>query len=157
MATDTKERPMDVHFSRASDEWETPQEFFDELDREFRFSLDVCATSENRKTSAYFDMQTDGLSQNWGQRVCWMNPPYSQLRLWMEKASLSAKLGAIVVCLIPSRTDTRAWHGYVWDETKHAARPGVEVRFIKGRLKFGGCENSAPFPSAIIIFRPRSL
>lgn len=154
MPTDTKKRQMGVHFSRTSDEWETPQPFFDELNREFGFGLDVCATADNRKCARWFGIEADGLTQDWENSICWMNPPYSNLRNWMAKASKSAKAGAIVVCLIPSRTDTRAWHDFIWDETKHAARPGVEVRFIKGRLKFGGCDNSAPFPSAVIIFRP---
>lgn len=144
-----------LHFSRASDEWSTPQDFFDRLNAEFGFTLDVCATAENSKCGIeHWTPEDDGLKQDWRKCICWMNPPYSALRLWMQKASASAKAGATVVCLIPSRTDTRAWHEYVWDEAKHATRPGVEIRFIKGRLKFGGCENPAPFPSAVIIFRP---
>lgn len=144
---------MSVHFAHDSDEWETPQPFFDELDREFGFTLDVCATDANHKCIEYWTASHDGLQQDWRQNVCWMNPPYSELRLWMCKASLAAKNGATVVCLIPSRTDTIAWHTYVWDQHLHRARPGVEIRFVKGRLKFGGSKNSAPFPSAVIIFR----
>lgn len=148
------ESSMGVHFSSASDEWETPQAFFDELDKEFGFGLDVCATEDNRKCVSWFSIETDGLTQDWEHSICWMNPPYSKLKLWLAKASESAKAGATVVCLVPSRTDTKAWHRYVWDKTAHKPRSGVEVRFIEGRLKFGGCQNSAPFPSAVIIFRP---
>jgi phage N-6-adenine-methyltransferase len=157
-----------VHFSSGSDCWATPQEFFDELNREFVFTLDVCALPETAKCSVYCIPPTgaeyhilwpgeplrDGLFQDWSHEVCWMNPPYSQLGLWMSKAEHATKNGATVVCLIPSRTDTKAWHTYVWDQEKHQPRPGVEVRFVKGRLKFGGCDYSAPFPSVVVIFRP---
>lgn len=142
-----------IHFSKASDEWETPQEFFDELNAEFRFELDVCATAENRKCPRWYGVEADGLTQDWSNTRCWLNPPYSQLKLWLAKASNSARNGATVVCLIPSRTDTKAWHEFVWNEETHQPRSGVEVRFIRGRLKFGGCKNSAPFPSAVVIFR----
>lgn len=142
-----------VHFSKASDNWETPQEFFEQLNAEFGFQLDVCATVHNTKCLKFWSDIHDGLLQDWRQDVCWMNPPYSQLKLWLAKASDSARHGATVVCLIPSRTDTKAWHQYVWNEETHQPRSGVEVRFIRGRLKFGGCKNSAPFPSAVVIFR----
>jgi len=144
---------MKVHFAHKTDEWETPQPFFDDLDKEFGFTLDVCASEANHKCKWYFSMQDCGLARNWEHSTCWMNPPYSQLRAWMKKASESAKRGATVVCLIPSRTDTIAWHTYVWDAERHAPRPGVQIRFVKGRLKFGGSKNSAPFPSAVVIFR----
>lgn len=144
-----------LHFSKASDEWETPQAFFDEMDREFHFTLDVCASTVNHKCARFFwnGCTTSGLTSDWSEDVCWMNPPYSQLKLWLAKASESARCGATVVCLIPSRTDTKAWHRFIWDKSIHKPRPGVEVRFIEGRLKFGGCTNSAPFPSAVVIFR----
>ena len=165
MPIDTKSRSIGVHFSRASDEWETPQELFDELDREFAFAIDVCATPENHKCAVFFSLDywsdgLDGLSQPWSKYphpICWMNPPYSRLKEWLAKACEESKKGATVVCLIPSRTDTKAWHRYIWDKETHKPRPGVEVRFIEGRLKFGGSENSAPFPSAIIVFRPQVL
>jgi hypothetical protein len=86
--------------------------------------------------------------------ICWLNPPYSKCREFIAKAAAEARKGCTVVCLVPSRTDTRWWHEHVWDAEKHQPRPGVEVRFIKGRLKFGGSTNSAPFPSVVIVFRP---
>jgi phage N-6-adenine-methyltransferase len=136
---------MNVHFSSATDMWATPQEFFDGLRQEFVFRLDVCATGENAKCLRYFTEAQDGLSQPW-RGVCWMNPPYGRtIGLWMRKAHESALQGATVVCLVPARTDTAWWHDY--------AIKG-EVRFLRGRLKFGGHKNSAPFPSALVIFRP---
>ena len=131
------------HFSSKTPEWETPQDFFDKLNQEFNFELDVCATKQNAKCKKYFTSEQDGLKQQW-TGTCWMNPPYGRvLGLWMKKAYESSLEGALVVCLIPSRTDTRYWHDY--------AMKG-EIRFIRGRLKFGG-QNSAPFPSAVVIFK----
>lgn len=135
---------MNVHFSSKTDLWATPQVFFDELDNEFHFETDVCALPENAKCKRYFTPQQDGLSQEW-DGVCWMNPPYGRdISKWMKKAYESSLHGATVVCLVPSRTDTKWFHDF--------AMKG-EIRFIKGRLKFGGCENSAPFPSAVVVFK----
>lgn len=135
---------MNVHFSSATDLHATPQEFFNKLNDEFNFTVDVCATPENAKCKSFYTKQDDGLSQNWSGNV-WMNPPYGrEIGLWMAKASEAAKAGATVVCLVPARTDTAWWHEHV---IKH------EVRFIKGRLKFGGAKNSAPFPSAVVVMR----
>lgn len=134
-----------VHFSSTTDLWSTPQSFFDALNDEFGFTVDVCASPENAKCRRFFTAKDDGLAQVW-EGFCWMNPPYGRtIGKWMEKAFLSAEQGATVVCLIPARTDTAWWHDY--------AAKG-EVRFIRGRLKFGGHSNSAPFPSAVVIFKP---
>lgn len=139
-----KENEMNVHFSSKTDLWATPQVFFDELDKEFHFETDVCALPENAKCKKYFTPAQDGLSQEWGG-VCWMNPPYGrEISKWMKKAYESSLRGATVVCLVPSRTDTKWFHDF--------AMKG-EIRFVKGRLKFGGCENSAPFPSAVVVFK----
>lgn len=133
-----------VHFSSKTDLWSTPQDFFDELNKEFNFTLDPCATSDNAKCDKFYTKEDDGLEQDWSNEVVFMNPPYGrEIGKWVEKAS---KEKAIVVCLVPSRTDTRWWHDYVIEG-------GAEVRFIKGRLKFGGATNSAPFPSAVVVFR----
>lgn len=146
----------DVMFSRASDEWETPQDYFDVLDAEFQFDLDVAATFENAKCDLWLDKENDGLSAHWHDcgRSCWMNPPYSQVSEFMAKAHLEAACGCTVVCLVPARTDTRWWFKYIVNENGIGWRPGVEVRFVKGRLKFGSGKNSAPFPSVVVIFRP---
>ena len=131
-------------FSSASDEWATPQALFDRLNEKFRFDLDVCATKENAKCARYYTREQDGLAQTW-EGVCWMNPPYGrQIGEWMQKAYQAAIGGATVVCLVPARTDTRWWHEY--------AMRG-EIEFLKGRLKFGGAKQGAPFPSALVIFR----
>ena len=139
---------MKVHYSSKTDLWETPQDFFDTLNAEFDFTLDVCATSENAKCDQFFTKEDDGLSQPW-EGVCWMNPPYGrEISKWMRKAYESAVGGALVVCLVPSRTDTAWWHDY--------AMKG-EIRLIRGRLKFGNAKTNAPFPSAIIIYRPEKF
>ena len=130
--------------SSKTDVWATPPETFAALDREFGFTLDVCALPENAKCERYFTPADDGLSRPW-EGVCWMNPPYGQtIARWMAKAVESAAAGATVVCLVPARTDTAWWHDY--------AVKG-EIRFLRGRLKFGGAQHSAPFPSAVVIFR----
>ena len=134
----------DVMFSSKTDDWETPQDLFDKVDQEFEFNLDVCATRDNRKCRNFYAKELDGLKQDWSG-VCWMNPPYGrEIGKWVQKAYEESLKGSTVVCLLPSRTDTRWWHDYCMKG---------EVRFIKGRLKFGNSKNSAPFPSAIVIFR----
>lgn len=139
----------EVLFSSKSDEWSTPQDFFDKVNAEFGpFDLDPCASESNAKCHWCFSVVQDGLSQPWAGHRVWLNPPYSQIKLWMKKAYEESLKGAFVVCLVPSRTDTAVWHDYVMKG---------EVRFIRGRLKFGGSKNSAPFPSALVIFRPPSL
>ena len=135
---------LSVHFTSKTDLWSTPDDFYQKLHKEFRFTLDPCSDDTNHKTDLYFTKETDGLSQSWDGHRVFMNPPYGrEIGLWMEKASNSK---ALVVCLVPSRTDTRWWHD-------HVINKGAEVRFIKGRLKFGGSKNSAPFPSAVVIYR----
>ena len=139
---------MNVHFSSATDLWATPQDFFNNYDTLFGFEIDVCASPENAKCDRYFTKETDGLAQRWSG-VCWMNPPYSRaIGKWMKKAYESSKSGATVVCLVPARTDTAWWHDF--------AMKG-EIEFIRGRLKFGGHDNPAPFPSAVVVFRPDPL
>jgi phage N-6-adenine-methyltransferase len=147
-------------FSKASDEWQTPQDFYDALANEFHFDLDCAATEDNAKVFNFISRQADALTCSWRgyidyQRpVCWLNPPYSQCREFIAKAAEEARKGCTVVCLVPSRTDTRWWHEHIWNAFSHGCRPGVEVRFIKGRLRFVAGATSAPFPSAVVIFRP---
>ena len=136
---------MSVHFSSKTPEWSTPQDLFDKLDKVWGFTLDVCATKENAKVAAYNDKQTDGLAQSWKGHVCWMNPPYGRdIVKWMRKAFQESLRGSTGGGLVPSRTDTAWWHDY--------SMKG-DITFLRGRLKFGGATNSAPFPSAIIVFR----
>ena len=136
---------MNVHFSSKTDLWSTPQEFFDELNKEFNFTLDVCANQDNAKCDRYFEQADNGLIQNWDNEVVWMNPPYGrEIGKWVGKASQAR--GGVVVCLLPARTDTRWFHDFILGK--------AEIRFIKGRLKFGGQKNSAPFPSMIAVYNP---
>jgi site-specific DNA-methyltransferase (adenine-specific) len=156
-----------VMFSKASDEWATPLSFLFPLYCEFGFTVDAAATAHNTVCAVWFGPDKvpggytyDALAIDWlkdyGPGPYWLNPPYSKCREFIAKAASEAKKGCTVVCLVPSRTDTRWWHAHVWDDQKHAPRPGVEIRFVKGRLKFGNTgkpENGAPFPSVVIIFR----
>jgi site-specific DNA-methyltransferase (adenine-specific) len=147
---------MKVHFSSATDDWATPQAFFDEMNKEFGpFIFDVCASSTNTKCREYFGkgspLSEDGLSVPWRiidtKTKCWMNPPYGRtIGLWVKKAFEESAKGCTVVCLLPARTDTKWFHNYIYNN------PRAEIRFIKGRLKFGGAKNAAPFPSMVVIF-----
>src|SRR2546423_3720460 len=131
---------LKVHFMSETDEWATPQFLFDALNAEFGFTLDPCANSDNAKCKRFYTKAEDGLHQDWTDEVVFMNPPYGRaLGNWMRKAYESSINGALVVCLIPARTDTHWWHRY--------AMCG-EIRFLRRRLKFGDAQNSAPFPSA---------
>ena len=117
------------------------------LNQEFKFQVDVCATSENTKCKIYFDKEVDGLQREWSPFRCWMNPPYGRdISKWMKKAFTESQRGALVVCLIPSRTDTKWWHDWVMRSS--------EVRLISGRINFSYSKNSAPFPSCIVIYYP---
>ena len=156
-------------FSKATDEWATPVDDMAEWNCEFSFDLDAAATCGNRTCLHYFGPdhgahgRRDALVADWHgdmfdrgslTMAAWLNPPYSKCREFIAKAAQEARKGCTVVCLVPSRTDTRWWHESVWDADKNSARPGVEIRLIKGRLKFGGAAAGAPFPSVLIIFRP---
>jgi phage N-6-adenine-methyltransferase len=139
-----------VHFSSMTDLWETPWLLFRQLDATFHFTLDVCALPENAKCKRFFTPEQDGLVQPW-KGVCWMNPPYGRMvGRWVQKAYDSAASGdATVVCLIPARTDTSWWHRCVMQAS--------EVWLVAGRVRFGHAKAGAPFPSAIVVFKPRAL
>lgn len=130
--------------------WETPSDFYQPLDEEFGFTCDVCALPENTKCPMYFTPNLDGLTQAW-KGVCWMNPPYGRgIDKWVHKAYASSQEGTTVVCLLPSRTGTKWFQDYC---LKYG-----EIRFVRGRLKFGNSEFSkgdcAPFDCVVVIFRP---
>jgi phage N-6-adenine-methyltransferase len=147
-STQAKQSNLKVYHRSLTTEWETPQRFFDELNAEFGFTLDVASQPGNAKCARYFTEQDDGLSQVW-EGICWMNPPYGKtIGFWVAKAHESAQTGATVVCLLPVRSDTRWWQRY--------CLPPAEVRFVPGRLTFSGASNPAPFPNAVVIFRPPS-
>lgn len=134
-------------FSSATDEWATPQGFFDKLNEEFHFTLDPCALPHNAKCNKFFTPNDDGLRQDWGGEIVFCNPPYGRaISDWVRKCSEeSKKPNTTVVALIPARTDTRYFHEYIYKKAR-------DIRFIKGRLKFGSSKNSAPFPSMVVIF-----
>lgn len=136
-----------VHFSSQTDDWYTPQYIIDDVKNKYNlknFDLDPCCNSENKKALVGFYKEDDGLSKNWFGNV-WMNPPYGRvIGRWIKKAYEESQKGCTVYCLIPSRTDTKWWHDYVMKG---------DVTFYRGRIKFGGSKNSAPFPSALVIFR----
>jgi phage N-6-adenine-methyltransferase len=136
-----------VMFSSKRDEWSTPQDFFDELNKEFNFTLDPCATPENAKCEKYYTKEDDGLKQDWSGETVFCNPPYGiAIKDWVKKCyEESKKPNTTVVMLIPARTDTSYFHDYIYHKAK-------EIRFIRGRLKFGNAKNSAPFPSMVVIF-----
>ena len=135
----------DLMFSSKDQTWETPIELFNKLDKEFNFTLDPCCTEETAKCKKYYTPTENGLIQDWQNEIVFMNPPYGrEISDWLKKAYEESLKGSLVVCLIPSRTDTKYWHDYCMKAS--------EIRFIKGRLKFGNSKNSAPFPSAIVVF-----
>lgn len=136
---------MKALFSSKTDLWETPQQFFDELNEEFCFDLDVCALPHNAKCERYFTPDMDGLKQEW-RGVCWCNPPYGRgIGKWMQKAYES---NTTVVCLVPARTDVKWFHDWVLGK--------AEIRFVRGRLRFGNSKENAPFPSIVVVYRPRN-
>ena len=140
------EKTRGVMFSSKTDLWETPSELFEELNKEFNFNVDVCALPQNAKCKTFYTPEDDGLSKKWVGPV-WCKPPYGRtISEWVKKANEEQKNGNTVVMLLPARTDTKWFHEYIYNKNK------VEIRFIKGRLKFGGTKNSAPFPSMIVIF-----
>lgn len=134
-------------FSSKTDLWETPQDFFEKLNEEFHFTIDTAAIPINAKCERFYSPEDDGLSQPWAGRV-WCNPPYGrEIGKWVQKCAEEFAGGncELAVMLLPARTDTRWFHGYILGK--------AEVRFLKGRLKFGGSQNSAPFPSMVVIWR----
>ena len=163
----------ELMFSSESDEWSTPQDFYDKLNECFNFTLDPCATDENHKCSTYFTEKQDGLKQSWAGHIVFCNPPYSKPESackpnckkkscqargyhldeykpgqedWVRKSyQESLNPNTFVVMLIPARTDKEVAHSVIFE---HA----TAICFIKGRLKFGGCKDTAPFPSMLVVF-----
>ena len=143
---------LKVHFSSKHQAWETPSNIFNELDKEFNFNLDAAANASNHKCERYFDIEDNGLEQDWGGQRVFLNPPYGrELRHWVKKAyEESKKPNTLIVMLIPARTDTIYFHNYIYYKAK--------IRFIRGRIKFlknRKEEDAAPFPSMIVIYDNR--
>lgn len=142
-----------VHYSSENDEWETPWELFIKYDKIYKFDLDVCASKENSKCEEWIDKTEDALKLKWHKitktKTVWCNPPYSNVKDWIKKAYEESLSGITIVMLIPARTDTIAWHDYIF--------PHARIEFLKGRLKFSNSKNNAPFPSAIVIFEGKNM
>lgn len=140
-------------FSRSAtggtDDWSTPQDFYDLLNEEFSFELDPCATADNAKCALFIPPEVNGLAVGWGGKRVFCNPPYGDVKAWAEKCVSEAQAGSLVVLLVPARTDT-AWF-------QAAAQQASQIRFVKGRLKFGDGANSAPFPSAVLVLPPERV
>lgn len=156
-------RGQAVLFATGNDERVTPPGVFLPLQREFQFTLDAAATAANTRCARWLGpgslLAADGLLHPWvGERV-WCNPPYSRglQRQFIRKAAGERMNGVLAVLLLPARTDTRAFHNYIWDGTTHRPQTGVEVRFLSGRIRFEGEESGAPFPSMVVVFRPREV
>ena len=137
---------MSVHFSSKSNEWSTPQDFFDGLNKEFNFTLDPCATKENAKCEKYYTKEDNGLVQDWAGETVFCNPPYGrEIKNWVAKAQHESQFrNTKIVLLIPARTDTSYFHEHIYGK--------AEIRFIRGRLKFGEATTSAPFPSMVVVY-----
>lgn len=137
----------DLMFSSKTGQWSTPQWFFDKLNDEFHFTLDPCADDSNHKCEKYFTKEQNGLIQDWSGERVFCNPPYGrEIGFWVKKCHDEAqKENAVCVMQLPARTDTRWFHDYIYGQ--------AQIRFIKGRLKFGDGKNSAPFPSMVVVFR----
>lgn len=133
-------------FTSTTDLWATPQDFYDELNKEFHFTLDPCALPTNAKCETYFTPEQDGLMQNWQGHRVFCNPPYGRaIAAWVRKCyEESRKPDTVVVMLIPARTDTSYFHDYIYHK--------ADLRFIRGRLKFGNADQGAPFPSMVVVF-----
>lgn len=137
-------------FSKESDEWATPWPLFHWLNQSFQFTLDPCATTETAKCEKFYTQEDDGLIQPWAGERVFMNPPYSAVGKWMEKAYTESRLNTTVVCLTAARTDTRWFQDWVLGKAN-------EIQFLPGRVTFlrpQKAANTAPFPSVVIIYRP---
>lgn len=143
-----------VLHSTGKDDWETPLQFFNELNKEFNFTLDPCCVPETAKCKKYYTKEHDGLKQDWSGEVVYCNPPYSKKtkdnpgqEAWIKKCYEEGQKTTVVM-LLPARTDTVAFHKYIYGK--------AEIRFLKGRLKFVGAKDAAPFPSMVVVFKPAS-
>ena len=133
-------------FSSENETWSTPQDFFNSLNNEFNFTLDPCCSVETAKCSKFYTEKEDGLIQDWQGETVFCNPPYGKkIKDWVKKCYFESKKPlTTVVMLIPARTDTSYFHDFIYNKS--------EIRFIRGRLKFGDSKNGAPFPSMVVIF-----
>ncbi len=141
-----------ILFSHNSDSWETPDGLFDDLNNDFHFTLDPASSEHNYKCEKHYTQEEDGLTKDWSGEIVFINPPYSQIKIWVEKAYNEwLNHNVMIIMLLPARTDTKWFHKYIYNQV------GIEIEFIKGRLKFKGARNSAPFPSMLVIFYSKEM
>lgn len=137
-----------AHFTSKSMDWATPVALMAQLEEIYGpFTLDPCATAENAKAPTFYTPAENGLTHSWAGHRVYMNPPYGRsIGTWVAKAWYEAYVNGDcdVVCLIPSRTDTRYWHDYVM--------AADEILFIRNRIYFSDGDGRAPFPSAVVRF-----
>jgi len=139
-------------FKSKSEEYETPKEIFEPLQKEFNLQLDVCASSSNYKLDNYFTKEDDALTKDWHKYGnFWMNPPFGrELKKWVQKAYEESTKGVTGVSILPVRSNTNWWHELI-------IGVGAEVRFLKGRVKFNDCIKGAWLPFAIVIWKSEDL
>lgn len=153
-----------VLFASGKDDWQTPPDLFAKLDAEFGFDVDVAADFGTSLCPYFFNAGSDTLAADWSTAfarflhrppVCWCNPPYSRglQPRFIAKAATERRKGVTTVMLLPARTDTKAFHGHIWNRYEHGPKDGVEVRFLAGRVRFVGAAAGAPFPSMVVVFR----
>lgn len=151
-ATKNKKTKLSVHHSSTSQTWNTPRTLFDPLNDTWGFTLDVACLEESALCENFFTPEDDGLASSWKGHVCWCNPPYNNIKKWAEKCYTSFKdNGSTVMMLIPSRTDTIAFHSFIFGKA-------TAVCFIKGRITFDNptenekANDPAPFPSCLVVY-----
>lgn len=137
---------MKVHYSSNNHTWETPQDFFDELNSMYGFTLDACAEDKTAKVLNYFTIEDDALTQDW-KGIVWCNPPYGreQIKFIQKALEEHKKHGSTIVLLIPARPDTKVWQDTIFPDASN-------ICFVRGRLKFGHAKHGAPFPCALVVF-----
>jgi phage N-6-adenine-methyltransferase len=131
--------------------WVTPHSFFDPIHAEFGLEIDAAASRDNAMLPRYWDVGTDAFRQDWRDRRIWCNPPYGRKEIYRWVKQCACGGATIVVALLPARTDTRWFHDFIYN------KPGVEIRFIKGRIKFSGTTGAGKFPSMVVIFNRHYL
>ena len=143
---------MTQDLDRQNGVWVTPRYFFEPLQREFNLAIDAAASPGNAMLPVYWTEQTDAFKQDWRGKRIWCNPPYDLekngrpgIYQWVNQFATGGS--EIVVAFLPARTDTRFFHDFIYQ------KPGVEIRFVKGRIKFSGMKGSGKFPSMVVIFK----
>lgn len=149
----TRGSPLVECIPRDSDSWATPRAFFDPLDKEFAFTVDAAASHGNAKCDRFWTPAEDGLAQDWAGERVWCNPPYSSIRPWIQKGAYFD--AEISVFLLPARVGSDWFHDYILDETKRRFRPGVQVRWLRGRVKFSGARKFPAWDSMVVVFDGR--